>query len=62
MVKQKQSGGARPGAGRKKCSNCLPCKIISFKISLEKEIEAKQEIKSLIKKKYSHVENIKSNQ
>ena len=61
MVKQKQSGGARPGAGRKKCANCLPCKIISFKVSLEKQDEAKLEIKSIIKKKYSHVENIKIN-
>lgn len=61
MVKQKKSGGARPGAGRKKCQNCLPCKIISFKVSLEKETEAKNEIKSIIKKKYSHVENITLN-
>lgn len=61
MVKQKQSGGARPGAGRKKCANCLPCKIISFKVSLEKETEAKEEIKLIIQKKYSHVENIKPN-
>jgi hypothetical protein len=57
----KKSGGARPGAGRKKCQNCLPCKIIRFKVSLEKETEAKDEIKLLIKKKYSHVENIKLN-
>ena len=55
----KKSGGARPGAGRKKCQNCLPCKIISFKVSLEKETEAKEEIKLIIQKKYSHVEKIK---